>query len=71
MEIFLECYIKDAAKTLPEEPSVDPLADNDVGELEVSLVDASGLEALLDGLDLVLQHIVDLTVTHSIPAQQQ
>ena len=29
----------------PEEPSVDPLADDDVGELDVSLVDDGGLEA--------------------------
>ena len=32
----------------PEEPSVDPLADNDVGELEVSLVDTGSLGAFLD-----------------------
>ena len=30
------------SQTLPEESSVDSLADNDVGELEVSLVDAGG-----------------------------
>merc|ERR1719300_357387 len=51
----------------PKEPGVDPLADNDVGELEVSLVDASSLEALLNGLDLMFQHIIDLTITHSVP----
>ena len=48
---------------------MDPLADNDVDELEVSLVNAGGLEAFLDCLDLVLQHIVDLTITNSVPAQ--
>ena len=57
-------------QTLPEESGVDSLADNDVGELEVSLVDAGGLEALLDSLDLVLQHVVDLPITHSIPARK-
>ena len=48
---------------------MDPLADNDVDELEVSLVNAGGLEAFLDCLDLVLQHIVDLTITNFVPAQ--
>ena len=55
----------------PEEPSVDPLADNDVGELEVCLVNAGGLEAFLDCLDLVLQHIVDQTINNSVPAQHK
>ena len=52
-----------------EEPSVDPHADNDVGELEVSLVDADGLEAFLDCVDLVLQHKVDLTIMNSAPSK--
>ena len=29
----------------PEEPSVDPLAGDDVGEFDVSLVDDGGIEA--------------------------
>ena len=70
MEIALDCCIQDPSQTLPEESGVDSLADNDVGELEVSLVDAGGLEALLNSLDLVLQHVVDLPITHSIPAQK-
>ena len=51
---FLPVHSIKSSQSLPEEPSIDPLADNDVGELEVSLVDAGSLEALLDGLDLML-----------------
>ena len=52
-----------------EEPRVDPLADDDVGKLQLGRVDASVSEALLDGLDLVLHHVVDLAVAHPVPVQ--
>merc|ERR1711936_384813 len=50
-----------------EEPRVDPLADNDVGEQQLVVSEASSSEAVLDGGDLVLHHIRDLTITHTVP----
>ena len=38
----------------PEEPSVDPLADDDLGELDVSLVDDDGGQRSVGHQDVVL-----------------
>ena len=69
-----------------EEPGVDPLTDDNVGELQLLLVDPSHTETILgkekyheeenhsrlahlDGLELVVHHVVDLTVTDSVPVE--
>ena len=56
---------------LLEEPRVDPLADNDVGELQLIISEASGPEAVLDGGDLVLHNVRDLSITHPIPVKRR
>ena len=48
-----------------EEPVIDPLGDDDVGELNVAKTRA--LEGLLDSHDLGFNNVRDLTVTDSIP----
>ena len=48
-----------------KEAVIDPLGDDDIGELNVS--HARVLEGLFDGLDLSLVHVRDLPVAHSIP----
>ena len=48
-----------------KEAVIDPLGDDDVGELDVA--HASVLESLLDGLDLSFDHVRDLPITYSIP----
>ena len=55
----------------PEEPSVDPLADDDVGEEQLIICKTGSSEAVLNGSDLVLHHIGDLTITNSIPKALQ
>ena len=52
-----------------EEPGVDPLTDDDVGELQIVLVDSNLREAVLDCLDLVLHHVGDLTMPNSVPVE--
>ena len=55
--------------SLLEEPRVDPLADDDVGKLQLVISEASGPEAVLDCGDLMLHHVRDLSVAHPIPVQ--
>ena len=48
-----------------EEAVIDPLGDNDVSELNIA--EACVLEGVLDGLNLSLHNVGDLTVTNSVP----
>ena len=51
----------------PEEPRINPLADYDVGELKSIIFHSRIPEAVLDRCNLVLNHVRDLAITHSIP----
>ena len=48
-----------------EEAVIDPLGDDDVGELD--LAEARVLERILNGLQLCLHNVRDLSVTDAIP----
>ena len=48
-----------------EEAVIDPLGDDDVGELD--LAEAGVLEGVLNGLQLGLHNVRDLSVTDAIP----
>ena len=50
-----------------EEPCVDPLADYDVGEEKLIISEAGSSEAVLDGGDLMLHHVWDLSITNTVP----
>ena len=50
-----------------EEPGVDPLADNDVSELQLVLSFVSLHEALLDGGNLMIHNVGDLSISNTIP----
>ena len=53
--------------SLLDELGVDPLVDNDEGKLDVLLLHPDLDQGVLDGLHLVLNHVVDLTVAHAVP----
>ena len=57
--------------TFHHNPGVDLLVDNDVGELEILLDDASLGETLDDGSNLVLHHIRNLAISNSIPNEDK
>ena len=49
------------------DPRVDLLVDDDVGELDLVLLQTSLGHALEDGGDLVIDHVLDLSFTNTIP----
>ena len=49
------------------DPGVDLLVDDDVGELDLVLLQTSLSHALEDGGDLVIDHVLNLSFTNTIP----
>ena len=53
--------------SLLDELGVDPLVDNNEGELDILLLDPGLDQGVVDGLHLMVDNVGDLTVAHTVP----
>jgi len=53
-----------------EEPGIDSLTDDDVGEKQLIIRETGSSEAILDCSDLMLHHVRNLSIANSIPKKK-
>ena len=51
-------------------PGINPLADNDVGELQLLAFSVGLLKTPLDGSYLVVHNVGNLSITHAVPERK-